>query len=260
MNVKLSFLMCVCWLYGQPVLAEIVGTLRYPQAVLPKDNAEVVLTNVKTREVLAKVMSDKNGRFSLPGKPKPLYTIVVKATDKNDEAAKLVGEYSLWGYRGGAITINMVSLKDAISFEGRVVAPNGKPMPECLVSVDPGRYGVPEYGTWPVYIAFTDKAGKWKVDRIRPPAKWAVKEYLKSPRLAAQSPLVDESLIAGILVKGGVDYKRFTSLSVPLVTEVMQQKLGDIIKATTVSLPISTNNVIYVGDIVLPEKRTVKSD
>lgn len=256
MKTRFSFLMGVCMfcLHSQSALAEIVGTLRYPRLEQFQGKAEVVMQNVRTGEIIAKNVANKDGHFSLQGNPKPLYTIVAKTAAKGDEAVKFVGEYSFWRYRGGDVVVNMVPKEHAISFIGRVVSPEGNPMSECIVSVDPGGYGLPEYGKWPVYIAFTDSAGRWKVDRIRPPAKWAVKEYLKNPKLSAQPPLVDESLTAGIIVKGGADYKRFNSASVPLITDAMKQELGDIAKNTAVVLPVSTNNVIYVGDIVLSGK------
>lgn len=262
MKTRFSFLMGVCMfcLHSQSALAEIVGTLRYPRLEQFQGKAEVVMQNVRTGEIIAKNVANKDGHFSLQGNPKPLYTIVAKTTAKGDEAVKFVGEYSFWGYRGGDVVVNMVPKEHAISFIGRVVSPEGNPMSECIVSVDPGGYGLPEYGKWPVYIAFTDSAGRWKVDRIRPPAKWAVKKFLENPKMIGQPPLVDESLVAGILVKGGMDYKRFASLSIPLITENMRHKLGDIANHTTVQLPVSTNNVIYIGDIVLPEKLASKKN
>lgn len=255
MNMKFYALFCFMGFCLPSVWADIVGTLKYPPLTFFRDKAEVMLKNVKTGEVISKTLSDRENHFTFSNDARSLYTIIARTEVKNSRSSKFVGECSLWGNSDGNITINMIPIENVISIEGRIVSPKGIPMPECLVSVDPGGYGLPEYGEWPVFICFTDSMGRWKVDRIRPPAKWAVKAYLERPELIAQPPLVDQSLTAGILVKGGADYKRYACLSVPLITENMRNKLGDVVKNTTLSLPVSTNNVIYVGDIVLPDKK-----
>lgn len=255
MNMKFYALFCFMGFCLPSVWADIVGTLKYPPLTFFRDKAEVMLKNVKTGEVISKTLSDRENHFTFSNDARSLYTIIARTEVKNSRSSKFVGECSLWGNSDGNITINMIPIENVISIEGRIVSPKGIPMPECLVSVDPGGYGLPEYGKWPVFICFTDSMGRWKVDRIRPPAKWAVKAYLERPELIAQPPLVDQSLTTGILVKGGVDYKRYACLSVPLITENMRKKLGDVVKNTTLSLPVSTNNDIYVGDIVLPDKK-----
>ena len=261
---KISYFIvgCVCFLRVQLCVADIIGKLIFPSFSFFKGETEVILKNVKTGEIVTKTVADKEGRFSLSASAKPLYSIVAKTKTKDGEFPKFVGEYALLGFHRSFALIKMIKNKDAITLKGRITLPDGLPMKDCLLSVDCAPCDEAYINMFPIRAVFTDSKGFWKIENVVCPKKYAVEAYVKNPRLVAQPPYFEEPLIAVVYVHGGsCSFKKILyKVCIPLITENMRKKLGDAVKNTTLSLPVSTNNVIYVGDIVLPDKKQQSKD
>ena len=262
MNTRLYYLIfgVVCLLRVQLCTADIVGRLMFPPFALFKGETEVILKDVKTGAVITKTIADKEGRFSLNASAKPLYSIVAKTKAKDGVVPKFAGEYSLLGFHRSVVLITMTKSKDAITLKGKIKLSNGLPMKDCLLSVDCSPCDEAQFNMFPVRAVFTDNNGCWEIEYVIRPKKYAVEAYAKDSRLAAQPPYFKEPLSAVIYVHGDSFKKTLHKVNVPLITENMRKKLGDVVKNTTLSLPVSTNNVIYVGDIVLPDSKQQAKD
>ena len=237
--------------YAHATATNISGELQYPWFALFHGNAEVILKDVKTGEIVERTQTDGKNRFLLHRRPDPLLSIVAYTRS----GKKFIGEYSLWGFRGGRVIITMMRSENAITLLGSVKTQNGLPARNCLISIDTAPCDERQFPWFPVRVVFTDNNGNWKLENVKMPRRYAVMGYLKEPRLVAQPPYYEEPLSAAIMVHGNTHKRILRQLSVPLITENMRRKLGTMVDSSKVSLPVSTNNVIYVGDIVLQSEQ-----
>lgn len=158
-------------------------------------------------------------------------------------------------------------MRSYASAEGRCVQKGGIPVQGAYVSVRPITSGETEEECrlFPMQLAVTDAAGRWRVDGLATPPIVPVTSYICYTNIVSNWQVCHYPLQLGISVRrkpfGAYDVEKV----LPNVTDENRRAVERAIAATERKLgkkverlnrmtdfPASTNNVIYVPDIVLP--------
>lgn len=164
-------------------------------------------------------------------------------------------------------TGNITLMRSYASAEGRCVQKDGIPAQGAYVSVRPITSGETEEECrlFPMQLAVTDAAGRWRVDGLATPPIVPVTSYICYTNIVSNWQVCHYPLQLGISVRrkpfGAYDVEKV----LPNVTDENRRAVERAIAATERKLgkeverlnrmtdfPASTNTVIYVPDIVLP--------
>ncbi len=164
-------------------------------------------------------------------------------------------------------TGNITLMRSYASAQGRCVQKDGTPAQGVFVYVHPLTSGetVEESRLCPTQLAVTDALGRWRVDGLSTPPISPLMSYICYTNIVDNWQVSHYPLQLGIYARrkpfGSYDAERV----IPNVTEesrnavkkaiaIAECKSGKTMNRSSqmTNFPISTNNVIYVSDLILP--------
>jgi hypothetical protein len=154
------------------------------------------------------------------------------------------------------------------SVEGRCVNKDGVPVKDVKVLVHPITLRETESQNeilWSTQIAVTGADGKWRVDGLISPPIDYLSSYIRNAKLWHSIEFLHCPMELKIEIWRALPYRREVQLTIPNITdgnrraaekaiEISEHRTGRKYDRSNqiMNFPVSTNNVIYVPDIVLP--------
>lgn len=260
-----------------PIMSKTSNDMLKRYRMHPRQRASNVLVQIQTISDMKTVSSgrtDDKGRYSIQIKTSstPLRAYAVAEIGQGSEMLRFIGSRPVRPYDTNA---DIILRNTSVSLTGRCIKDDGDPAVGMFVTVNQHLDAeAPEaLKLYPEMRGVSDKNGYWRVDGLDSPNVCAVASHMCDTNLFRYTPNVNHLGSAlRVTIRIGQEYfyhgDWLASSSLPLVTETLRKtaeryldavsrKGGRIWerKAPMTIFPVSTNNVIYVGDIVLPEKK-----
>lgn len=247
-------------------LTEVQGkkNRQRPQA----EKAVVEIQALPTFDILRKTTIDKQCKYVLKiNDSDPVCRIFCHF---DVDGVELTASSALeWNKFEKAFCQNMVLRKNYVSLEGRCLDANGVPAGDALINVNLIRTPVEQDESWmrKRYATITDNNGKWRIDGIERPSCFQLFRFLCNTNImhrydstapaygikiaACQNPVCGSKCASGCVYVSNVTKSDREGLESLLST--YKRKTGKcwVRPAPMTDFPVSTNNVIYVPDIVL---------
>ena len=242
--------------------------------IMTPRNAVVELQTLPDFKVDAKTAVDESGRYSFRVKEGSGYQRVYCKVELEEFEKKVsfIGSAKVWWNTKKQVYEQDIDLtRDSTSLLGRCVDKDGRPIADAfvqvkLVTAPPRREEL--YNTdMPWYIAITDSGGWWRVDGIRAPSYDRMIAYFCDTN---RLHFCDDSM-PPFKIKIGARHRFLPSVDEASVTiqnvtadnraafqkiiAACERKTGKKVPmhSPLKDFPVSTNNVIYVPDMVLPD-------
>lgn len=247
-----------------------------PYSCIPV-GVEVVIQTLPGFEVVGRGKVDREGNYSIGVRSTNLLRRAYCRLERNElgRRVRYVGsahveqrsQHDFLLYGKHYYTGNIILMRSYASAEGRCVQKGGIPVQGAYVSVRPITSGETEEECrlFPMQLAVTDAAGRWRVDGLAAPPIVPLTSYICYTNIVSNWQVCHYPLQLGISVRrkpfGAYDVEKV----LPNVTDENRRAVERAIAATERKLgkkverlnrmtdfPASTNTVIYVPDIVLP--------
>ncbi len=236
-------------------------------------NIEVRMRKLPSLEIIGKTMTDKNGFYSFSMDKFPLICRAEASLCLVNSC--MTNQYEGMTSFGGGLDcdkyIDIELRKETISLTGHCYYSNGVPAVGELIKVDQFLYA-DSPDVWrhhPPIWGVVDSMGKWRVDGLVSAQLKDVVEYICDTGMATRiGGISGNALTTCIEVRHKTFTKPQAKIIQPMVTDYMhsaatklmsavEKKLGRSYakNAPMVNFPASTNNVIYVPDIIMPVRR-----
>jgi len=236
---------------------------------LPR-NVEVELQTLPDFEVIGRAKVDANGRYRMEVKDDDRDWRVFCRCNIEDSGKKLeyqAAAHVAWNRREKAYVQNLELRRDYASVVGRCVDKDGMPIADAVVKVTVIKAdSQTSEGEWPGQMARTGKDGVWRADCIPAPSFNRLATYVCNTNSVYHN-LHLRGMPYEIQIHAYPGYGVFKPSGTASVANVsadgrkaVEQVIATVKRRTgkdtprpapLVDFPASTNNVIYVPDIVL---------
>lgn len=231
--------------------------------------AEIELQTLPDFKVICRTKTDENGTYYMNVKDdaKDCRVYCRRKMDVSGEKLLLCGaSHVKWNKMQMAYVQDLKLLREGVSLVGRCVNKDGLPIAGCVVRVD--MITTPtetDEGLWPQQIGRTDESGAWRVDGLPTPTFNRQVAYMCNTNVVARFDSQRPPYEIAVYAHTRVDTSRLEGrTSVANVSEESRKAVERFLAAymrkthnaipkpaPLVEFPVSTNNVIYVPDIVL---------
>jgi len=226
-------------------------------------NATIEVQALPGMRKIAVGKTDAFGRFSIPVPSDTSYCRVASSVvlRRDGKDLNFEGFRSLDTPENG---IEVVLRRESISLCGRCLSSDGNPVPDVVVSID--QFPRSDSLTIPTEYGVTDTAGCWRVDGLYAPGILSAASYINNTNIfLTSSKSMDSPLEAQITYTKSNSKDCLAKVLMPMITDGLRhaaemfmhtysQRNSMELKRQNplVDFPTSTNNVIYVQDIMLP--------
>lgn len=233
--------------------------------------AEVEIQTLPGLQVVGRGKVNKEGRFTVVTTSKDslwrAYCRIVR--EEFGKSVQYVGVSRTYKKRDAQYYEANITLKRTYaSVEGRCINKDGTPARDLQVLVRPITQGETENKNelhWASLVTVTDAAGIWRVDGIDSPMIDRLTPYICNTTLWRNVNFLKCPMALGVEVWRPLPYRRVAESEVANITdnnrraaekaiEIYEYRLGKKWDRPQpmVDFPASTNNVIYVPDIIIP--------